>query len=127
MRFFLSFLCWCNAALWAQGQMLSDSALAAAHIFDDIETALSQADKVYKLDLRGQHLTNLPDGLVKFKNLHILWLSNNLISEFPKNMPPLPYLQLLALDKNNFKNFICMYLWLLDISYYNLCFNIFRL
>jgi len=56
--------------------------------------------KVYKLNLKKQKLTEIPEEVYKFKNLNTLDLSKNKLKEFPKKIGEFKYLQELNISGN---------------------------
>ncbi len=68
--------------------------------FTDLEDALSEPDRVYKLDLSGQDLDKIPSELELFPNLDGLKLMNNHISEIGAELSENTRLEYLDLTGN---------------------------
>jgi len=69
--------------------------------FYNLEEALKQDPlKVYKLNLKKQKLTALPETIFQFKNLQVLNLKNNKLETFPKDIVAFNYLQELIITAN---------------------------
>lgn len=67
----------------------------------NLEDALKQDPlKVYKLNLKKQKLTGLPETIFQFKNLQVLNLKSNKLETFPKNITAFKYLQELIITAN---------------------------
>lgn len=64
-----------------------------------MEEALKKPEAVLFLSLRDQHLQVVPGEITLFKNLEILDLGNNLITEFP-DLPANPKLKKLRVNRN---------------------------
>lgn len=72
--------------------------------FTDIKEALSNPDKVFKLNLSNQQLKQEDySKLANFKNLQELNLSNDHLSEIPKSIFELRNIRVLNLSGNDFK------------------------
>ncbi len=69
-------------------------------VYHSLEEALKRPERVFKLNLSNQYLTQLPENIVKFKNLKELDLSNNLFTHFPEGISELTNLVSLNLSKN---------------------------
>lgn len=91
--------------------LILNSTKALAQVFDykalDTipELTLEQALKkdpltVYKLNLKKQKLTDLPEEIAQFKNLQSLNISKNKFSHFPMLIFKFPYLQKLDVSDN---------------------------
>lgn len=72
-------------------------------IYTSVEEALQQSkpEDVCTLNLSGQNLTALPDGLSQFTNLVVLGLGDNNFTEIPVGLGELARLQNVGLTKNN--------------------------
>lgn len=68
--------------------------------FTNMQDALSEADKVFKLDLSGQNLTEIPAEISSFSNLVELRIGNNLISEIGTELSENSRLENLDLSGN---------------------------
>ncbi len=81
-------------------QLLSLEVLDTTPTYN-LEEALKQDPlKVYKLTLRKQKLTALPETIFQFKNLQVLNLKSNKLETFPKNITAFKYLQELIITAN---------------------------
>ncbi|TAE49430.1 MAG: LysM peptidoglycan-binding domain-containing protein, partial [Cytophagales bacterium] len=67
----------CVILLHAQGTLLDSKALANAKRYESLEEALKEPLKVYKLNLSGQGLKQLPAEIGQLKNLQVLNCSDN--------------------------------------------------
>ena len=81
-------------------QLLSKDSLKNLPTYSSLEEALKEPDKVIKLSLKKQKLTELPEEVLKFKNLQSLSLRNNKLTAFPRELKQLQYLQELDLSRN---------------------------
>lgn len=73
--------------------------------FKNLETALKSPEKVTTLELRKDKLTSIPSEILAFKNLEILDLSNNQISEVKVDLSVLTKLHTIILSKNKLARF----------------------
>ena len=104
----------------ANAQLLDAIALDSVRTFRSMERAMANPDQVYRLDLSGQKLKELPDLRV-FKNLNALDLSKNRLHTFPAWLGEFTYMQELRISQNKLKEFpeaICKFknLKRLDLS-----------
>lgn len=104
----------------AQGQLLDAVALDSVRTFRVLERALAKPDEVYRLDLSGQKLKEVPDLRI-FKNLNALDLSQNKLKTLPDWIGQLGYMQELRVSRNKlvvFPELICKlrHLKRLDLS-----------
>ncbi len=81
--------------------LLDSVSLAHAHTYTDLDSALKQPDKVYKLVLRKKKLKSFPKEIYQFKHLQYLDLSKNTIKELPEDIDTLQFLQYFACSKCN--------------------------
>ena len=85
----------------ASAQALLDSlSLTQATIYESLEDALKEPEKVYRLHLKKQKLTVFPMDILKFTNLQELDLSKNKLKDIPEEIGQLTNLQILNLSKN---------------------------
>lgn len=98
----LVFTC-CGSAI--QAQLLSVAALDSVRTYRSLERALAHSDEVYRLDLSGQKLKELPEDIRKFKNLNALDISGNKLRTFPPWMKELVHLQELRAAHNKLVDF----------------------
>lgn len=89
------------AALSGKAQLLDSAALSLEPVFESMEEALKEPDKVIRLHLIKQKLTEVPKEVYLFKNLQELDLSKNRIKELPDTIATLTNLQTFNLSKNN--------------------------
>ena len=77
--------------------------------YKNLEEALKEPEKVFKLNLSNQDLKVLPSDWAKFKNLEELNLSGDHLKKIPEEISLLPKLKILNLSGNDFselpKNF----------------------
>src|SRR5687768_4849869 len=84
----------------ARAQLLDSLMLAQSAIFESMEEALKDPEKVYRLHLKKQKLTSFPMDILKLVNLQELDLSKNKLTEIPEEIGSLSKLQILNLSKN---------------------------
>lgn len=84
----------------ASAQLLDAVALDSMRTFRSLERALTNPDQVYRLDLSGQKLKEVPEGVFQLKNLNALDLSNNKLKELPERLQELRYLQEFRASRN---------------------------
>ncbi|HEY6162596.1 MAG TPA: leucine-rich repeat domain-containing protein [Bacteroidia bacterium] len=87
-------------ALKSNAQLLDSAALSQEPVFDNLQEALKDPDKVYRLHLIKMKLTHIPPEVYQFKNLQELDLSKNRIKELPDSIALLTNLQILSFSKN---------------------------
>ncbi len=81
-------------------QLLDALALDSVRTFRSLEKALENPDLVYRLDLSGQKLKEVPEGVYLLKNLNALDLSNNKLKELPERLQELKHMQEFRASKN---------------------------
>jgi Leucine-rich repeat (LRR) protein len=84
----------------ANAQLLDALALDSMRTFRSLEKALADPDQVYRLDLSGQKLKEVPEGVFQLKNLNALDLSNNKLKALPDRLQELKYMQDLRASRN---------------------------
>jgi Leucine-rich repeat (LRR) protein len=82
-------------------QLLDSAALAMEPVYDNLQDALKEPDKVIRLHLVKQKFTEFPKEIFQFRNLQELDLSKNRIKELPDSISGLQNLQVLNLSKND--------------------------
>jgi len=82
---------------------LSPSELRNEPWYYEMDSALANPDKVYKLSLTQQKLKEIPVEIAQLKNLQILNLSENKIKMVPVEIAELEKLQMLSLYKNKIR------------------------
>ena len=87
-----------TGGLFAQGALLNEEELAGKETYESLARALSEPEKVYKLDLSKNYLKKLPPKFFELKNLQVLILSVNPLTELPENISSLKNLQVLSLS-----------------------------
>jgi leucine-rich repeat protein SHOC2 len=90
--------------LVSRAQLLDSLSLDAATTYTNVQEALKEPDKVYKLVLRRQHLKSFPKDILKLTKLQYLDLSKNSISELPDSIYVLTDLQYFACSKTGLKS-----------------------
>ncbi|MBQ5549473.1 MAG: leucine-rich repeat domain-containing protein [Bacteroidales bacterium] len=80
--------------------LLADEYLPDAHEFTSMEEALAVPERVIKLNLSNQDLTEFPPEVFMFPNIQVLDLQQNRITEIPSRISELPTLQYLTLNSN---------------------------
>ncbi len=83
-------------------QVLSVEELESKPVFKDIQEAEKNPANVFRLDLSGKDLTEIPQSISAFINLNELSIANNALAEFPKEILTLKNLQILHADHNQF-------------------------
>ena len=84
--------------------LLSSSYSQDKTYFNDLAEAIITPEKVEVLDLSNQTITNLPEDLSLFQNLHTLRLNNSRIVSLPKGLKKLPLLKRIELNDNPLLN-----------------------
>ena len=87
-------------SLNAQIKLLNLESLDTKEIFYTLLDALETPQRVYRLDLSGKKLTEIPPEIFSFPNLQELNLSQNNITVLPEGLEKIPYLQVLNLSQN---------------------------
>ena len=105
----------------AHAQLLDAVALDSARTYRSIERALQEPDQVYRLDLSGRKLKELPVEIRRFKNLNALDIGTNKLRAVPEWLGELTNLQELRASRNKLVDFpavICkmVHLKRLDLS-----------
>ena len=89
-------------AVSAQAQLLSQVALDSVRTYRSSEKALKEPEKVYRLDLSGQKLKELPESVRQFKNLNALDLGHNKLRTLPDWIGEFRYMQEFSAGQNKF-------------------------
>jgi len=84
----------------AHAQLLDAVALDSMRTYRSLEKALQNPDQVYRLDLSGQKLKEVPEGVFLLKNLNALDLSNNKLKVLPDRLQELRYMQEFRASRN---------------------------
>lgn len=84
-------------------QLLDSASLQAQPVYEDLNKALQEPEKVYRLNLSKQKLSLFPEGIIRLKNLQELNLSKNKIDSIPEKICMLTNLQVLNLSGNKLK------------------------
>lgn len=100
----ISFLL-CTLPLVAAAQLLSQPALDSVRTYRSLEQALKEPDKVYRLDLSGSKLKEVPDGIRVFTNLNALDLGGNKLKAVPEWLGEFAYMQELRIAGNKLEHF----------------------
>lgn len=88
------------STLTVKAQLLDAAALDSMRTFRSLEKALENPDQVYRLDLSGQKLKEVPEGVFRLKNLNALDLSGNKLKVLPDRLQELQYLQQFRASRN---------------------------
>lgn len=80
--------------------MLDSAALSRERVYRNLGDALVRPDSVFKLDLSRQKRKVMPEQVRQFKNLQVLKLVKNNLTEIPGWIGELKYLQVLDLSYN---------------------------
>jgi Leucine-rich repeat (LRR) protein len=105
----------------AHAQLLDALALDSVRTFHSLEKALQNPDEVYRLDLSGQKLKEVPEGVYLLKNLNALDLSGNKLKALPERLQELKYMQEFRASRNKLTEMpkaLCRFIHLkrLDLS-----------
>ena len=100
LKIFFPFF-FCLLPLFLSAQLLDSAALRIAHVYNNLQEALQNPDKVYRLNLKGKKLKSFPMDILKFKNLQELDLSKNKLDSLPEEIGTLSNLQVLDISSNN--------------------------
>ncbi|MBX2978013.1 MAG: leucine-rich repeat domain-containing protein [Flavobacteriales bacterium] len=83
-----------------QAQLLDRLAIDSVRTFRSLDRALKNPDEVYRLDLSGTKLKEVPEEVRQLRNLNALDLGNNKIKRLPDWFGELTYMQDLRLARN---------------------------
>ena len=86
----------CSISMTVFGQALSDEQLAEKPVFTSIDEGLKTPDAVYRLNLSGQNLSEIPESISAFTDLNELILSKNNLTSLPAFICDFVYLQILV-------------------------------
>ena len=91
-----AFVLFLSGGEYAKAQVAVPSAKTATQTeYKSLERALQNPDKVYRLNLSGMMMTELPADIAKLKNLQYLDLSFNQLDSLPKELCTLNNLETL--------------------------------
>ncbi len=82
---------------------IPDQQLNSEMTYTNLDDALKNPLKVYKLYLAGKKLTHFPLQILTLKNLQTLDLNHNKLKTIPKEISQLKNLQRISLEKNKIK------------------------
>ena len=82
-------------------QLLDSAALSLEPVYDNLQEALKEPEKVIRLHLIKQKLDSFPKEIFQFRNLQELDLSKNRIKVLPDTIGKLLTLQVLNLSRND--------------------------
>ncbi len=121
MRILVLFVACMMGPLFAHAQLLDRLALDSMPTFRSVERAMKDPLAVYRLDLSGSKLKELPEEIRQMHNLNHLDLGNNKLKVMPEWFKELRYMQELRLSRNKLEAFplgICemVHLKRLDMS-----------
>lgn len=85
---------------FCSAQLLDSSQLSAVPVYNNLDQALQNPDKVYRLNLSKKKLKTFPIEILKLKNLQELNLSKNKIDSLPNRIGTLTRLQILNVSGN---------------------------
>ena len=91
--------------LSVKAQLLDRLALDSVRTYRGLERALREPDAVYRLDLSGRKLKEVPEEVRRFRNLNHLDLGGNRLKQVPDWLGELQYLQELRISKNRLGGF----------------------
>lgn len=92
-------------------------------VYKSISAAMQQPDSVFILDLSKQKLTELPNEVVKFKNLKKLILTKNKIDSLPMSLKDVKNLEEISIEKNKFKLFPPVFCFMPNLKRLIICRN----
>lgn len=98
-KLIILFLFFCLSLFYSQENLLDSLSLANAKVYTNLDSALKEPDKVFKLVLRKKNYKTFPREVFQFKNLQYLDLSKNNIKEIPDDIEQLKLLQYFACSK----------------------------
>jgi len=87
-------------SLLGHAQTYTGVDLDTCRVYTDLNLALKNPNKVYRLKLSKKKLTSFPEEIYKLSNLRELNLDRNKISEIPSRITELPKLVKLSLNEN---------------------------
>ena len=106
MRFKLFFfLILVNYFTTSSGQVMDALDLDTCRTYKDLEAALEDPDKVYKLQLQKEKLKEFPKEILKFTQLRVLDLRKNKLISIPVEIGELEYLEAVNFSKNKIVDF----------------------
>jgi len=80
--------------------LLTEEELAEAKVYTDMEKALKKPAEVYILDLSSQGIDKLSKTITRFRNLQLLILTDNQLTEFPPELARMKKIQTVYVDSN---------------------------
>jgi leucine-rich repeat protein SHOC2 len=89
----------------AQAQLLRAPELDSARTYRNLQRALAQPELVYRLDLSGQKLKEVPEEVRLLVNLNALDLAHNKLKELPVWLGELRYMQEFRASRNKLEDF----------------------
>ena len=92
-------------------------------VYASLEEALQSPEKVYRLELRYNGLTQLPATISRFRNLERLDLRGNMLTSLPETFGMLRNLKWLDLGGNKLQSLPETFLMLTNLKVLNLRFN----
>lgn len=92
-----------NCSNMSAQSLLDSLTLSQQPVFKGIYTAMANPDSVFRLDLSRKKLKELPQDLLKFKNLQELKISRNSLKELPSWIGDFKNLQVLDASYNDLK------------------------
>jgi len=121
MKYLLSLLFAAVLVFPASAQLLDRIALDSVRTYRSLERAMKEPDAVYRLDLSGQKLKEVPEEIRQLRNLNHLDLGSNKLKSVPDWLGELVHMQELRISRNKLSDFplgICKMLHLkrLDLS-----------
>lgn len=121
MKYTLSLLFAAMLVLPGRAQLLDALALDTMRTYRSLESAMKEPDAVYRLDLSGEKLKEVPEEIRKLRNLNHLDLGNNKLKTIPDWLGELVHMQELRISRNKLSAFplgICkmVHLKRLDLS-----------
>jgi Leucine-rich repeat (LRR) protein len=98
LLFLLISLIFITSESHSQNKILTLNELQKTKMYNSLEDAVKEPDKVYRINLSNKGMTEFPVELTAFSNLQSLNLSYNKITEIPKEIGNLFKLQYLNLE-----------------------------
>lgn len=87
----------------AAAQLLSQAELDTVREHYSLESALKDPARVYRLQLTGKKLKELPEGIRQLTNLNALDLGRNKLRELPEWLGELPHMQEFRAPRNKLR------------------------
>lgn len=104
-------------------QILTGEQLDTARVYTELEEALIDPSKVYRLHLTRARFKEFPHDIFRMTNLNELKLDRNRIASIPKEIAELKYLQHLSISRNALEDLDTNLCNLTNLTYLNVSDN----